>query len=408
MPTNTSLPSITLENGLDLGQLCTIGSILHIDDDLEEEQGLEIERDSRTLEYIGQPVRCLKTLEKQLTSVDPDCYVKKKILEQGGGLPLNKGCTVHIAYTAFWESVAEPFDVRKTCKPLIVDLKENYLLPGLQIAVNSMLVGEMSVFLLSYKVMFGELGVRPRIKSKEDCVFYIKLIKSILRPVEGVMNDSIFQKKLSQVTEFYYRGVKSYKDKNSMAAVKYFRYVIDILHGCRLADEEEEKQLEEILAKSYLSLAICSNHLKQPLKACIACNELKRLKSLWNNGEALFQNAKALRMIGNFDAAKKKLLKAQELCPGKKKIKEELKLLEKSRIICDQNKLIAENVLQPYLELVSEDFKKEVDALIKEYKENNVSELTLPGDLNADEIKYVKAACIRDNLFYSRIEKDFA
>lgn len=54
-------------------------------------------------------------------------------------------------------------------------------------AVRSMLVGEVSLFLLSYQVMFGELGVPPRIKPKADCIFYIKLMKSILTPEEGLV-----------------------------------------------------------------------------------------------------------------------------------------------------------------------------------------------------------------------------
>lgn len=52
-------------------------------------------------------------------------------------------------------------------------------------ALGSMLVGESAVFLLSYKVMYGELGVPPRIKPKADCVFYIKLVKSIITPKDG-------------------------------------------------------------------------------------------------------------------------------------------------------------------------------------------------------------------------------
>lgn len=55
----------------------------------------------------------------------------------------------------------------------------------MNIAVESMLVGELSVFLLSYELMYGELGIAPRIKPKADCVFYVKLIKSIVTPTEG-------------------------------------------------------------------------------------------------------------------------------------------------------------------------------------------------------------------------------
>lgn len=52
-------------------------------------------------------------------------------------------------------------------------------------AVQSMLVGETSLFLLSHQVAYGELGMPPRVKPRAKCIFYIKLIKSILTPEEG-------------------------------------------------------------------------------------------------------------------------------------------------------------------------------------------------------------------------------
>lgn len=66
-----------------------------------------------------------------------------------------------------------------------MDLKDNSLLPGIQLAVHSMLVGELSLFLLSHEVMYGEMGIPPRIKPKAECIFYIKLIKSIITPKQG-------------------------------------------------------------------------------------------------------------------------------------------------------------------------------------------------------------------------------
>lgn len=69
-----------------------------------------------------------------------------------------------------------------------MNLKDNALLPGLQIAVKSMLVGEVSQFLLSYQVMFGIMGVPPKIKPKAKCVYYIKVTKSIFTPLEGFVS----------------------------------------------------------------------------------------------------------------------------------------------------------------------------------------------------------------------------
>ncbi|XP_072936365.1 inactive peptidyl-prolyl cis-trans isomerase shutdown-like isoform X2 [Epargyreus clarus] len=411
----SKLPPLALESGLDLRQILTTGSLLQINEDYDysncedsNETDNNEESDShRTAHHIGEPVESLEALRKQLRNVDKDGFVKKKVLENGGGKEIHEGCTVSVVFSGFWENEDEPFDVRKMDKPLVVDLKENGLLPGLQIAIKSMLVGEMSVFLLSYHVMYGELGVPPRIKPKADCVFYIKLIKSIKTPEEGYLDYSepnTFRRVYQEVKMLYSSGLALHKVKNYMGAIQLFRKGIYMLHKCRLADETEEGIQQKLLIKLYTNLAIGYNKTKRPLKACTACNELNRLGSLWNNGKVLFQNAKALRMIGVFDEAEKRLKRAIKLCPEIEDIKAEYELLKKTRETCDQNKLVCGESL----ELVRESFKREVDSLVKNFKENvNLCQLTLPSKLNPSEMDYVKEVCIRENLFCTKVEQNY-
>lgn len=223
---------------------------------------------------------------------------------------------------------------------------------------------------------------------------------------------NMFQRVDLQVKKLYSSGLTLHKCHNFMAAIQLFRKSVFMLHKCRLADEKEEEKQEKWLKKLYLNLAICYNRVEQPLKACIACNELNRLNSLWNSKKALFQNAKALRMIGQYDAAEKRLLRAQKISPNKdtdKDLVEEHNLLQKTRDACDQSKLLFKHVHGPSMELISDAFKEEVVTLIKNFKENvNLCKLTLPGGLNTVELQYIKDTCIRENLFYSRIEKDYA
>lgn len=68
---------------------------------------------------MGRPVSSFADLEKEMTQVDPKGMVKKKILDEGGGLPLSKGCTVHVAFSGYWEKELEPFDVKNIGKPLV-------------------------------------------------------------------------------------------------------------------------------------------------------------------------------------------------------------------------------------------------------------------------------------------------
>lgn len=408
---DTTGPSLALENGLDLGKLFTTGSVLHINQDFNDMEfiGDTNNNEDKRTDYIGEPVTSFEEFEKQLQTVDENGHVKKKILEEGGGQPLGKEWTVSVSFAGYWENESEPFDYTKSYKPLVVNLNENGLLPGIQMAIQSMLVGEMAVFLLSHVVMYGELGVPPRIKPKADCIFYIKIIKSIKTPKEGKLDFSepnIFNRVYSEVKMLYASGITLHKTKNFTAAIQLFRKGVNMLHRCRLADENEEQRQEKLLIKLYINLLVLYNEIKQPLRACTICNELKRLNSLWSNKKVLFQSAKALRMIGEFNEAEKRLKRALKLCPDNETILAELSLLAKTRDDCCKVRLIENKIDNS--NTISDSFKTEVDNLIKNFKENvNICKLTLPGDLNNAEIEYIIEACNKENLFCNKIQKDY-
>ncbi|CAH0749181.1 unnamed protein product [Diatraea saccharalis] len=290
----------------------------------------------------------------------------------------------------------------------VVDLMNSGLLPGLEKAVRSMLVGETSVFLFTHDLMYGEMGVPPRIKPKANCVFYVKLLKSILTQKDGTIDfaePNMFHRVHHEVKMLFSSGMTLFKTKNHPAAIQLFRKAVFMLHKCRLADEKEESVQEKLLIKLYMNLAVCYNTIKQPLKACTACNELRRLNSLWNNGKALYQNAKALRMIGQFDAAEKRLRRAMKLCDNKEDIETELTLLLKNKESCNQSRILVNNVSEAGCTVISKDFKNEVEKLIISFKENvDLCQLVMPSGLNSAEVAYIKHVCIRENLFFNKIK----
>lgn len=220
---------------------------------------------------------------------------------------------------------------------------------------------------------------------------------------------NIFGRVHKEVLQLYGSGSALYKAMNISLATNCFRKAVAMLHKCRLADEKEEKVQEHLLKKLYMNLAVCYNKLKQPLKACVACNELNRLNSLWTSGKALFQNAKSLRMIGQYKCAEKRLRRAIDLYPEIKEMKDELKLLISTRDSCNQSKLLNNMILGPGRDTINDQFKEEVDSLIKSFKGNdNLCKLVLPSGLNADEMDYVRQACIRENLFFNKISRNDA
>lgn len=211
-----------------------------------------------------------------------------------------------------------------------------------------------------------------------------------------------------EVKNLYAAGSLLYQSNNFLQAANVFRKAIWMLHKCRLADETEQIKQEKWLKKLYFNSAICYNKAKLPLKACVACNELNILKNLWNNSKALFQNAKALRMIGQYDTAQKRLERAKILCSDShyEEIVAELELLKKTKEACNQQKLIGIKLIEKHV--VGEDFKKEVDTLINNFKQNpNLCQLVLPAGLGTPEIKYFREACIRENLFMKTVDVPF-
>lgn len=204
-------------------------------------------------------------------------------------------------------------------------------------------------------------------------------------------------------------GVQLFKCKNYNAVIQIYKKAINMLHKVRLADEKEERKQQKLLIKLYSNLATSYNLVKQPLRACTACNEINRLKNIWHDPKILYQNAKALRMIGAFGDAERKLKRAIQLYPNMENLEKEWELLQKTRKTCDQRKAVERAIANRFKATITDEFKTEIDTLIKSFKENfNLCKLTLPPNLNTTEVEYVKEVCLRENVFCNNVKADLA
>lgn len=218
----------------------------------------------------------------------------------------------------------------------------------------------------------------------------------------------MFERVKHEVKCLYSSGVALSISQNHGTAIKLFKKGVNMLYKCRLANQNEEDVQLKLLIKLYINLAICYNATRQPLKACTACNELHRLSNLWNNPKVLYQNAIALRMIGQFDEAKRRLKRALKLSPDNQQIQNEITLVNRLKDSCNSTRLVENNVKGSTANKINKNFKNEVDRLIKSFKEDvHISKLTLPAVLNEAEMKYVKEACDRENLGCIRVKSDY-
>lgn len=216
----------------------------------------------------------------------------------------------------------------------------------------------------------------------------------------------MFQRVHHEVKLLYSSGSTLYKTNNYMAGIQCFKKAVNMLHRCRLADEKEEAVQTKLLIKLYINLVICYNKVNKPLMTCNCCNELNRLGSLWNNAKVLFQNARALRIIGGYDEAQKRLKRAMKLKPNNEEMEAEYELLMKTWNASIKAKQTAESIRKAAIGLVSDEFKREVDDLVSNFKINNEEDqLIIPSYFNAEEIAYFKEVCIKENLFFHKLDK---
>lgn len=100
--------------------MVTTGSILHINQEYDDAENISEQHEPRVKPVVfGEPVPDFSIFSKNLLTVDELGYVKKKIIEQGGGLPLHEGCTVSFAYSCYFENQPVPYDAVLSDKPMV-------------------------------------------------------------------------------------------------------------------------------------------------------------------------------------------------------------------------------------------------------------------------------------------------
>lgn len=103
-------------------ELQTTGSTLKINEIYDESDDVGPEpyqAETKVLDFIGEPVDNFTKLAQEMVQLDENGFVKKKIIEEGGGLELHEGCTVSIAFSCYWEDSSEPFDTKTLRKPMV-------------------------------------------------------------------------------------------------------------------------------------------------------------------------------------------------------------------------------------------------------------------------------------------------
>ncbi|XP_049290074.1 inactive peptidyl-prolyl cis-trans isomerase shutdown [Anopheles funestus] len=366
---------------------------------IEDDYGSADEDEEKFKQFLTPWDRTFEELRQEMKPISDQIY--KRITKAGVGEELPDNTEVTVDYNAFFEKEMKPFDSSTLRdKPFRMVLGSHNVLIGFMEAVKTMRVSEEAQFLISYQLLYGEVGCPPRIKPKADALFVIRVINASPAVDGGA---------LAKLTENERRSYEMVKDRVSQirqyakdcfkrnliqkAIVKYLE-AVDTLQMCQLKNEAEQEEQQKTLIVIYTSLAVCYNHRDQPKDACRMVNALRNLCDVSKNAKILYQEGKALMKIGDYDRSRKCLLGAQKLEPHDENIQRTLKELnecsskhqiEEKRIWTRAFGLVTSKEKEEPKEdtTLVEDIRKSMQVFLDDEK---CSTLSLPDHFSAKEV----------------------
>ncbi|XP_034478899.1 inactive peptidyl-prolyl cis-trans isomerase shutdown [Drosophila innubila] len=294
------------------------------DDEIDEE---EIEHEA----LVSPWTRSFDELRELMTPIGEHIY--KRITRAGvkdQGLVPEKA-RVSLRYSAYWEGQSAPFDssmLRGT--KFEFETGCNKVIEGLEAAVCTMYTFEQAEFIISYKLLFHEMGCPPRIKPKADGLFKIEVIGFTLigdqQSLENIAPEdrNKFSIVYPKAKDMHLHGRDCVKRGSYRNALGAFENAIASLNYCRLADEQDELKQKELLITLYTNVMCCNNKLARPAKVCIAMQALRHLTHNNPSCKALFHEGRALAALGEYKRAREAFLRAQAKEPNNKEISDEI------------------------------------------------------------------------------------
>lgn len=234
----------------------------------------------------------------------------------------------------------EPFDVTYVNgkRPQRFTLGNDELLPGLEIGVKTMRIGENARFIIKPELAYREMGCPPRIPPNATIIFDVNLV-SYLSPDKNLCFDKEnldperFKKNLVKVKKFHLEGNEQFKMKNFEKAIVIYNKGIELLHVTGTNSDEEEVEMMKYLNKLYTNLSLCYLKCCAFNKVCRMGIEAMKYSDRFSkfNAKLFFNWGKALRLLKDFSESKIKLQKALKIEPHNITIQDEICKLENDR-----------------------------------------------------------------------------
>uniref|UniRef100_UPI003590103A inactive peptidyl-prolyl cis-trans isomerase FKBP6-like n=1 Tax=Myxine glutinosa TaxID=7769 RepID=UPI003590103A len=271
-------------------------------------------------------------LARSMFDLSGDGGVLKLILHPGIRDVIPKTAAVRVHYNFYLEYSEAPFDSSRLRNERVrLRLGKGEILPGLEIALCSMRVDELSQFLVLPAYAYGALGCSPRIPSNATLLMEVELLAFFdYSLVDEFYSMTAEERRHVPLEKILLVAAKEREAGNvlfranrfSPASRKYLK-ALHLLQDAHLVSEEAEAKLEGSLIKVHLNLALCG------LRRCLPCHAFKHASEALRLQpqciKALVRLGQAHMMQGEFVRAQDCIFRAHLLAPLNSNIIAQLK-----------------------------------------------------------------------------------
>ncbi|XP_016927793.3 inactive peptidyl-prolyl cis-trans isomerase shutdown [Drosophila suzukii] len=302
---------------------------------------------------------------------------------------------VSVRYSFYWEGMGAPFDssmLRGT--KFEFETGQKAVVMGLEAAVLTMRPYEQAEFIISYKLLFGELGCPPRIKPMADALLKVEVIDYSLigdsEAINGIPKEDRdkFCVVYPKAQDMHLHAKDCVKRGRYRDAASTFERAINSLNYCRLANDEEERRQTDLLITLTQNLMVVYNKLNRPQRACIMMKSLRRLTENNPSCKALFLEGRALAALGEYDRARDAFVQAQAKQPENKEISDEIIRMNKrisqykeasrelwSRAFANKEKGAPKKAAHQKKEVDEDVFKNELEEVVQDFETSDEQEI---------------------------------
>jgi len=275
------------------------------------------------------------TNEKDLTTKKDGGVLKKIIKDVDGWDKPNEDAKVKFHYVGKVKSSGKIVENTRENNGQPIEIivgGDDEIIPGLEIAVESMKKGEVALITIRPEYGYGKEGNPAKHIPPNATLLYEVELVDFQKAKEAY--DMDFDEKLEVAKRKKEEGNELYKKGKYQKANKKYKKAVRFFENDANLKEDQKKIAESLKIPCYLNIAACKLKIGDYLDVIKNCDDVIKVQP--DNVKALFRKGQALNILDVWDEAKQLLSRALELDPQNTDVKKELALLKQKRQQQDQ------------------------------------------------------------------------